>query len=163
MYAIYLDSIEETNNVFHALQVQGAFSRFTFEAERLQGKKVHRVAVRNVRLRQSKPYCGNHAGPCKINPLFDSPHRKMKCLEGADWVAFNDMVNDVLDSMGVNAVRVASSVCIIRRGLERCIEYLEGKNGDFLKEGVYANCIGQSVKAAYPNGTPGIDEWRNNA
>lgn len=147
------------NAVFFALQIQAIASRFTMELERVPGKRVHRVMIRNVRLRESKHYCGAHAGPCQINPLFHKPHRKAKFLEGADWVAFNDMLNDLLDEMGIHA-DVSSSVCVIRKGLERCVEY-DGKDGqDFNKFGRYANCIGQQVKAKYPAGTPGIDEWR---
>jgi hypothetical protein len=89
----------------------------------------------------------------------------MSCLEGADWVAFNDMLNDVLDALNVSA-NVASSLCIIRKGAMRRIEYDGHKLGNGIdsewnKDSAhYADRRGQvSPRSEYPAGTPGIPEY----
>lgn len=132
-------------------------SRFTARVESFPRK----MTIRDVRLKNAKDYCGNHPFAC----IADRPHRKFKYLEGADWVAFNDMVNDVLDKLNVSA-NVESSVCVIRIGAERCIEYSgksDGFHPEWTKKGIYKNCIGTNVRARYPEGTPGNDKWKMEA
>jgi hypothetical protein len=57
------------------------------------------VCLRNIRLTKSKPYCGQHPGECVI----ERKKPKLAFLEWDDWIAFNDLVNDVLDEMKVHA------------------------------------------------------------
>ncbi len=71
------------------------------------------VKISTVRLRRKKPYCGAHPGPCLA--VTNRPHRVCSLLEGADWVGFNGLLNDVLDK--------ASATCDVfsfnRESLER--------------------------------------------
>jgi hypothetical protein len=53
-----------------------------------------------VRLQKAKPYCGNHPGECQTHPILgERVKRSGSWLEWDDWVAFNDLVNDVLDGL----------------------------------------------------------------
>ena len=137
-----------------------AKSRFTWETTYDEKK----VSIHLVRLKESKHYCGNHPLPCPIRP-FPKKHIHSTCLEGADWVAFNDMINDVLDNLGVSA-NVASSLVVIRKGNERCINYdsqvlSNGIDNEWTRDShCFENRIGQvSPRSEYPNGTPGIPEY----
>jgi len=64
----------------------------------------HCIKVKPVRLVKAKPYCGNHPGPCAINPFF-GPRKKPNStyLEWNDWVKFHNLVNRVLNRFHVNA------------------------------------------------------------
>lgn len=132
-------------------------SRFTCRIE----NKLNKLTFHDIRLLASKEYCGNHPEECK-GP--ERTERKMRFLEGADWVAFNDMVNDVLDDMCVSA-NVASSICAIRIGYERCVDYSSSpnyinQNSRWARYGRYEDFCGQPhPKAKYPEGTPGIDTY----
>jgi hypothetical protein len=135
-------------------------SRFTAEVE-IKGKTV--IKIRNIRLRESRKYCGNHPNACELN----TPGRKTKYLEGADWVEFNDMINDICDSIGLNA-RVRTSVCEVRRGTDRRIRY--NSHMEFIQwqwdkigdDEDYENYIGLNAPdSEYPFGTPGVYQ-RNN-
>jgi hypothetical protein len=128
-------------------------SRFTFDSESIDYR---RFKIVNVRLRSSKAYCGNHPGACQI----DGKDRRGSYLEGADWVEFNDMLNDVLDRLKVDA-RVESSVVLVRRGRERCVEYLyvqhPWRNAEWEKIGIYKDYCGKKAPMSkFPEGTPGI-------
>lgn len=90
-------------------------SRFTASVETGKG----RVKLRTIRLKIAKPYCGNHAFLC---PFDGRRKRRATFLEGADWVDFNDQLNDLLDSLEIDAI-VASSVCTIREGRNRRVSY----------------------------------------
>lgn len=127
-----------------------------------------RVSIHKVRLNVAKDYCGNHPYACPVRPGGPRPHKKTKNLEGADWVAFNDMLNDVLDTLNVSA-NVASSLCIIRKGVARRTEY----HGHTLGNGLdsewnrdtetrfYIDRCGQKTGCStYPKDTPGLDYWR---
>lgn len=79
-----------------------------------------RVELRGVRLLQAKPYCGNHAGPC----VLGRPLRSYRYLEGEDWIAFNEIVNDVLDKLKVAALVWSTRVDLLDhidmpRGMKR--------------------------------------------
>lgn len=126
----------------------------------------YKVAIRDIRLRERKDYCGNHPNACPIRPGGHKPHKKMSLLEGADWIGFNDMLNDVLDSLAVSA-SAASSLCIIRKGPNRRMRY----KGYLLANGIdrewerddsqYASYIHKGHPPTdYPKDTPGIAEWR---
>jgi hypothetical protein len=137
-------------------------SRFIGRVERHNSK----ITIHDVRLREKKDYCGNHPNACPVRFGGPRPHKKMKYLEGADWVGFNDMINDVLDSLSVSA-NVGSSLCIIRKGLMRRMRYV----GHFLGNGIdrewnkddtrYESYIRKGHPPTdYPQDTPGIAEWR---
>lgn len=132
------------------------FTRFTAEIERFHGKKL-KIRIRNIRLRESKPYCGSHPSFCE-SP--SNKPRKAKFLEGADWVAFNDLLNTFCDAFGLSA-SIKSSVCKIRYGKERRVEYsatyrkmipqweMDGEH----EEITYSPDTW--LKSEYPPGTPG--------
>lgn len=76
------------------------------------------IEIRMIRLTTAKPYCGNHPGPCR-----GTKKAKRNYLEWADWIAFNDLINDVLDKWGITAdVRALRNLCI-RNGPDRRIHY----------------------------------------
>lgn len=144
-----------------ALQRKLAQSRFSARVE------VHRknVSIHDIRLHKKKDYCGNHPLPCPVRP-FPKPHMRLPYLEGADWVGFNDMVNDVLDSLGV-VCNVGSKLVNIRREGKRCTRYdaqgaPNGIDNEWQKDsGQYVdNLLGKPMKASYPKGTPGFAEWQ---
>lgn len=130
-----------------------ASSRFTIDpAITFEGKAT--IKLRSVRLRQAKPYCGNHAGPCRVGR--PSQHRRLRYLEGADWVEFNDLINNVLDQCEVSA-KAWTSVCVIRVGRCRRVEY-NGYilNGEWHKTGKHEDWCGRAApRSTYPSGTPG--------
>jgi len=106
-------------NVIWAIEKEFKDSRFSLE---VSTKKWGVVSMTKVRV-PKKEYCGNHMKACE-NP--NKKHRHGTHLEGADWVEFNDMVNNALDALGVSA-NVASSKsmggCIVRKGDRRRIRY----------------------------------------
>jgi hypothetical protein len=158
MYAVKFKSEENACVFYNVMNTVRHISRFNFIMTEFTKAGKFYVRFDTIRLKKSKHYCGNHAGPCQINPAFEKPHIKGKWLEGADWVAFNDMINDTLDFLQFDA-DVSSSTCKIRIGLMRCIEYIGEDGADFQRNGVYRNCLNVKVKTKYPNGTPGIDTW----
>jgi hypothetical protein len=116
------------------------------------------ITLRNIRLKELKPYCGNHPGPCLIN----KKHRQSRCLEGLDWVEFNDLVNNVLDSLYLSA-DVLSSQCVMRLGHQRRTHYGMKQQGRFATWDIkghpndYEDYRGKKApKSGYPNGTPGL-------
>jgi hypothetical protein len=116
------------------------------------------IKVSNVRLASNKNYCGSHPGTCRLQ----RQHRRGPWLEGADWVEFNDRLNNVLDQLSVSA-NVASSVVVLRKGRERCIEYYgqpnKGPNAEWAKHGRYEDYCGMVAPVSkFPMGTPGIYE-----
>jgi hypothetical protein len=137
-------------------------SRFTAEVD-IIGKTV--IKIRNIRLVESRKYCGNHPNECEFP---GAPSRKAKYLEGADWVEFNDMINDILDALRVNA-NVATAVCIVRKGEKRRIYYGSHMRGHFWQwnrddgEHAYEYFIldEDSPNSEFPFGTPGVYEREN--
>lgn len=123
------------------------------------------LSLRAVRLREKKPYCGNHAGPCR-NTFGGRKHPKFDYLEGQDWVSWNDMVNDVLDELG-HSGNAGSSVCNIRKDGLRRVRYEsgDGGHGDWDKAGHEnhyednRNCT-NVMQSSYPDGTPGVYGWK---
>jgi hypothetical protein len=131
-------------------------TRFTCEVRSDSNK----VTIHNVRLREAKPYCGNHPNACEIG----GADRKMKYLEGVDWVSFNDFLNDILDDMEVSASIVSSRIVWIRKGNKRRICYgsHQMEHSDFYiwdyqgEEEDYENWCGKEAPdSIYPLGTPG--------
>jgi hypothetical protein len=145
-------------------------SRFTARVEVEDG----RVKISLVRLKAKKPYCGAHPGPCL--PNFFGQFRKhinAHFLEGADWVGFNDGVNDLLDRHSVAADFWSASMEFrgrmwIRRGTRRrtCYDCTYGPNNhpswrtgrdDGGRWGDY--CGRLAPRSEYPAGTPGHPCW----
>ena len=152
-----------------ALANRLATSRFTCK---IKSTGFRFINISLVRLKTAKPYCGNHAKACEQEQQGDcSAHAKRKFLEGADWVEFNDMVNDVLDAVGCNAL-AASSLVEIRQAKKRRTVYeatfSRGIRGMANFEWVwdmrgtpahYQDRRGMSSPAStFPEGTPGIYE-----
>lgn len=136
-------------------------SRFTAEVD-LIGKTV--IKIRNIRLRESRKYCGNHPNECEFP---GAPLRKAKYLEGADWVDFNDMINDILDAFAVDA-NVVTSVCKVRKNKQRRVYYGSYMRGRFWQwnmdepDDCYENWIHREApNSEYPFGTPGVYERDN--
>jgi hypothetical protein len=100
MYTIKVKDGTRFKPLIAALEKRVAKSRFTAVFSPTTKNEIH---VKPVRLRTSKPYCGQHPGEC----LVGGPRRRLAFLEWEDWVQFNDLVNDVvndvLDSLGVVA------------------------------------------------------------
>jgi hypothetical protein len=90
-----------------ALDERIATSRFTAVLSPPAGRPATRrerhpswyITVRPVRLREAKPYCGQHPGECLVERKKPTNH----LLEWDDWVEFHKIVNDVLDDAGVQA------------------------------------------------------------
>lgn len=167
-----LESPVPVDEVVHALLKRIAESRFTQATTgsfgsapftQKTGKKyLSTISLTGIRLRKKKDYCGSHAGPCR-NQGFERPHKHMNYLEGLDWVSFNDMVNDLLDDLGVSA-NVESSACIMRKGRQRRQVYDGPPGSDFYLDAPdwdYADCIGQEhLHSDCVEGTPGIRGWQ---
>lgn len=102
-----------------ALEDMIEHSRFTADVETKDGSAV--INVRNVRLKEKrKPYCGNHPAACEA--FAPRVHRRRYLSGGADWVEWNDRINDLLDAHECSAF-VRTSVCVIRIGWLRRTSY----------------------------------------
>lgn len=154
MYHVKCQNLSEAQQVQNVIMVYLDKSRFiaklTIEPER--------VNFSTIRLKEKKGYCGNHAGVCR---LTGNKHKRMNYLEGLDWVSFNDMVNDALDSINHNG-NVSSSVCEVRNGTDRRMDYYGVESGEFHKVGDwYENhCGKEAPQSEYHQGTPGIFGWK---
>jgi hypothetical protein len=125
------------------------------------------VSLHKIRLKNAKGYCGNHPGACALTGDAN-PHNRRCFLEGADWVAFHDMVNDLLDAAGVSAnVHTMGRRFWIRRGWLRRRRFW-GSNLN-TRAAVFDlddpkryvdNRRGAPMRSEFPDGTPGIPEWR---
>jgi len=143
-------------------------SRFwVHEMRRFPRGKRSVVSLHKIRLKHSKGYCGNHPGACALTGDA-APHRRGNWLEGADWVAFHDMVNDMLDAAKVQAnVHSAGRRFWIRRGNQRRVRFW-GRNlltraAEFFPDepdSYVVNVGGSGLRSVFPPGTPGIPEWR---
>lgn len=143
-------------------EIANEFANSRFNIRLGLDAKTHGISIQQVRLKEAKEYCGNHPKACER--FHFGPHRKLRCLEGADWVEFNDRLNDLLDRLGVDAVVAASRSlgCIIRKGTRRRIEYRADKQ---LSNGTWQwnyddpdECwgVGNKCPSRFPDGTPGI-------
>lgn len=138
------------------------------------------LKIKNVRLKKKKDYCGQHPNACVVIPwLAPRKHKRTTYLEGADWVAFNDMLNDLCDEHNIEANIWSTSkefrgrMHIRREWRKRLAVYrsyampredvtfwgwdVQNPSGD------YANRFGCSnvPRSSYPEGTPGISEWQS--
>lgn len=136
-----------------------AETRFSVEVETPNKTS---IAFRKIRLTYKKDFCGNHPCPCPVRPGPHRKHPKNNKLEGADWVGFNDYVNDVLDAQGC-VCNAGSSLVMIRKEGERCMEYSFHELGNGIDKEwdrdseQFQNYIGKTApRSYYPEGTPGF-------
>jgi hypothetical protein len=141
-----------------AYSIRRWFARSRFTAEVTVEEKG--VKILNVRLREKKPYCGNHPNACPVGGV----NNRRDYLEGLDWAEVNDCLNDIMDRLGVDC-RIESASCVIRRGLERRINYssytFDGRHYDWVrvghKEYDYGNYVGAPAPPSeVPDGTNGL-------
>lgn len=143
-----------------------ADSRFTctlepkmmFKRSRLSSSGFYYGAINisTIRLKKAKQYCGNHAGPCLLT--FELPKKKYKYLEGADWVEFNDTINDFLDKKKLSAV-VESAEVRVRLNNMRRVYYSDNGYGVWNKYGHaddYECGFKENLQTVFTYGTPGI-------
>ena len=129
------------------------------------------LKIMGVRLKRKKDYCGQHAGPCLAQNAW-RPHKVTSYLEGSDWVAWNDMLNDLCDANKIEAVIFSTRESIggplyLRKGKARCINYQEaavgqhwdGKQPDSVFSEEHFGKRKPAARADYPDGTPGIPEY----
>lgn len=142
-------------------------SRFTVGDIEIHGERKPWIKIREVRLREKKHYCGNHPFACPVRP-WPQRHANAVYLEGADWVEWNDRVNDVLDEMGLGA-NVKTAVCVIRKDTKRRISYdgwfINQWNAVWDREAdsdEYVDYCGRKAPASwYPEDTPGNYERKS--
>lgn len=155
MFSIKMAQSASIITVADQIQVHINRSRFKANVTYRLSSRAAWINIDTVRLRTSKPYCGNHPDACEIG----GSDRKAAYLEGADWVAFNDLLNDVLDDFKADA-QVGNSVVHIRDGLRRRVRYTSETYGrTWRKRGAdedYRDCTGRVANPSeYPEGTPG--------
>jgi len=136
-------------------------SRFTFDlvdaGERL-------LRIYKVRLRTRRYYCGNHPNVCNVDN--GRKHPKALFLEGADWVDFNDRLNDILDKAGIEC-KITSmwSRWIIRNwDVRRWVYPSVPPRNEFSNyewdlrndEDLFTKGSGKPEVSDFPYGTPGI-------
>lgn len=134
-------------------------TRFTCETESISQ---NRFKIHQVRLKDSKQFCGSHPYACEIGTS-----RRAKYLEGADWVEFNDYINDIFDEENVSAW-IRTSVCEIRMGRSRRTVYDGEMNNPSRNEyrwffkaepHQYEDWCGEvAPNSKFPEGTPGLYE-----
>jgi len=112
-----------------------ASSRFTAELDRTlqsvgkgsrEGSRKNGLAFRlsRIRLREKKPYCGQHPGEC----VAGGPKMRATYLEWDDWVELNNLINDALDAVGADAdvwskPHDVAGIFWIRKGAARRVRY----------------------------------------
>jgi hypothetical protein len=142
-------------------------SRFTADVELYDNA----VKINNVRLKEKKHYCGNHPNACVLPPRGKGgKNPKRFYLEGADWVDFNDKLNEIADRLMMDC-RIQSAQCVIRDRRRRRIHYgsyvqrvsFMGEHWEWERYGDrdndYKDCIGVDAPlSTFPEGTNGIYE-----
>jgi hypothetical protein len=160
MFVITLEEKGLVHQVIDALYAEISESRFKFDLSVLGPR---RIRIQQIRLRESKKYCGSHPYACDIENGRRGPF-----LEGSDWVEFNDRLNDVLDSLELGA-NVRSALVQVRDGRRRRVfydgylanphinEFAWNKTGNM--ETHYEDWCGKiAPNSEYPLGTPGLYE-----
>ena len=118
--------------------------------------------IKSMRLQQRKAYCGSHPNACQLGGGDRSP--KSTRPEGADWVEFNDLINNFFDKKHLTAY-IASVACVIRRNALRRTHYGSyplggGRNYEWNhdeNDWAYTDNLGGRVMVStFPKGTPGI-------
>ena len=163
-------------SIVYAIKEWLEISRFTADVQ-IEYHPRHKQAIKIecVRLRRKKPYCGQHPGPCLVQAV--RKHRVGRWLEGADWVGFNDGLNDLFDRMKWRADiwsynrEAVGGIYYIRRGRLRRIDYTHNTDyrfGQFIafwekaEQHDFDDHFGRKrpLRSAYPCGTPGLADWR---
>jgi hypothetical protein len=169
---MYIKTKSELAPIREAILAELEQSRFTARVYELNHYRYRTcLCIDTIRLRHPKLYCGQHPGPCLA--LFPKPERRYAYLEGADWIGWNDMLNTVLDRLGVEAKvwslnrEAIKSYFLIRDGCRRrvCYEYeVVGLNAVGWAEASdddFEHWIGKEApRSCFPDGTPGLAEWR---
>ena len=132
------------------------------------------LRLRCIRMKRKKPYCGQHAGPCQARFSWRK-HPVMSLLEGADWIGWNAMLNDIFDAAGMSVDIWSRSKeggldgsgrFFVRKGRRRRMIYDgEETRGVFhwavATEADFEDYCGETPpETSYPAGTPGIALWR---
>jgi hypothetical protein len=139
-------------------------SRFTANVSTDDTSRRDVVKIDTVRLKTSKAYCGNHPNACENGGTREEeqPHRRSRYLEGADWVEFNDLINDLLDALELDG-RFESALLIMRKGRERRTHYGSTRigrqfqwNKDEDSDEYQDFCGKLAPDSTFPDGTPGI-------
>ena len=167
MQAIF-STMEELNAFKEAFSATP--TRFTIGELRIKQTRTRStLSFHAIRLKKSKPYCGNHPAGCEL-ATGRTPSRR-NFLEGADWVAFNDLLNDCADSLSLSC-NISSAFVDIRQGPCRRTYYDADWNSRNHFTGIvqrwekigppehYEDRRGQpATRSNYPAGTPGIDTY----
>ncbi len=186
---IVCQSSEDQHRVHWAVQQALEKSRFRAKVTSESGPGPRGwkpcVKILCVRLRLRKPWCGQHAGPCQGNRKNTYGHRGAILLEGADWVGWNDGLNDILDRLKIDAdvwtsnkeaakrrgrdgAMVGINRFYLRRGRRRRVTYFADCHSQFFNvmhwvEGTDADfedyCGKKAPRSRYEEGTPGIPCW----
>ena len=188
-YVVCCLSRRDARRALGAIERRLARSRFVIEgatridspspSERRRSPYRHRLILSHwghprIRLRQKKDYCGQHPGPCQA--LFPRKHQVNHLLEGKDWAAFNDLVNDALDALSLDANittqnrEATRNPYWVRRGLARRVsydmDYFERYGRPIVLWSPDAPtdfenwCGRQAPPSEVPKGTPGLAVWR---
>ncbi len=166
---------DDRSKVVKAIKAKLEESRFTADVFEMNHHQ-HRLVIRleNIRLVDKKDYCGAHPNECQVN----RPHKTTRYLEGGDWIGWNDMLNDVLDRMKMDADAWSynresrgGGKYPIRLGLCRRTNYESemvcqwGRTFFHWDSAVNADdftnyCGKKAPRSTYPDGTPGLATWR---
>ena len=95
---------------------------------RTSGRSRATIHLNEIRLKERKHFRG--CAPEFTDWQLARPCKRMQFLEAADWIEWNDLLNDMLDELDCSA-DVLSSACIVRKGRLRRIRYdtWEDNNG----------------------------------
>lgn len=136
----------------------------------LENRKAGEISIAEVRLKDNKLYCGNHPNACERPAGFEKL-RRGKFLEGADWVEFDDFINDVCDEHYVECDFISrdgqGKKWVLRDGRNRRVYYESaylqgpGRNAEWIAtmdDGDFEDHFGATNVPAstFPEGTPGI-------
>lgn len=159
-----------TQTQWLAQLLRAAIAKSRFKADFLEiGVRKPYIKVDTVRLRESKHYCGNHPNACNVN--IGRKPRRGAFLEGADWVEFDDLINDVCDEHYVECDFIsmdgAGKRWVLRDGRKRRVYYESAYNRGphhnaewiaTMDDGDFEDHFGATGVPAstFPEGTPGI-------
>lgn len=129
------------------------------------------VKISFVRRRKKGHYCGQHPGPCQG---IGGQRHSGSCLQGADWVAFNDGLNDALDALSLAADvwsfnrEASSGRFFIRKGASRRVTYCSHERKSWGRtfhvwdmDGDFEDYTGMAApRSVFPPDTPGNPDWR---
>lgn len=154
--------------LYNQLKEKRDSGRFDFKWEGTTTARAHIIRIGNVKLKKPKPYCSAQPGPCWQRSLHT--HCWYNHLEGADWVGFNDGINDILDGMNVQANVRQGAVLIRLAGLRRVrygADKEEGfpqqwwqKRGDLNSDFMDCRHLATTPRAWFPEGTRGFPVWK---